>query len=375
MKKIVVAFDSFKGSLTSREAGEAFAAGYREVVADADIRLFQISDGGEGLSEAIHAALGGEIVECRVTDPLGRPIEATYAIVNGTTAVVSLAAASGLTLLTPEERNPLIATTFGTGELILDAIARGCRRIIVGLGGSATTDGGAGMLRALGYRFYDAAGEELTVSIDILERAVSVSDSAVRSEVRDVEIAVAVDVDNPLYGQRGAAYVFAPQKGATAEMVERLDDALRHYAKLGDGYCGYEASTSAGVGAAGGVGYAFRAFMGRELTSGIELLLDIIGFDAALADAMLVVTGEGRVDAQTLMGKAPSGVLRRATKYGVDCIAVGGCVEMSEALKQSDFKAIYASMPETMSVDEAMQPSVARENLRRVGRLVAERTK
>ena len=375
MKKIVVAFDSFKGSLTSREAGEAFAMGYREVVADADIRLFQISDGGEGLSEAIHAALGGEIVECRVTDPLGRQIEAAYAIVNGTTAVVSLAAASGLTLLAPEERNPLVATTFGTGELILDAIARGCRRIIVGLGGSATTDGGAGMLRALGYRFYDAEGEELTASIDILERAVSASDSEVKGEVRDVEIAVAVDVDNPLYGQRGAAYVFAPQKGAAAEMVVRLDDALRHYAKLGDGYCGYEASTSAGVGAAGGVGYAFRAFMGRELTSGIELLLDIIGFDAALADATLVVTGEGRVDAQTLMGKAPSGVLHRATKYGVDCIAVGGCVEMSEALKQSDFKAIYASMPETMSVDEAMQPTVARENLRRVGRLVAEGVK
>ena len=258
-----MAFDSFKGSLSSMEAGEAFALGYRDVAPDADIRIFSISDGGEGFSDAITAARGGEIVECRVSDPLGRTIVARYTIVDNEMAVISLASASGLTLLAPEERNPLPATTYGTGELILDAVTRGCRRIIVGLGGSATTDGGAGMLRALGYRFYDAVGEELTRSIDILEHAVKVSDKDVDVVLRKIEISVAVEVDNPLYGARGASYVYAPQKGADDAMVARLDSALKHYAELGNDYCGYEASDVAGVGAAGGVGYAFVAFMGR----------------------------------------------------------------------------------------------------------------
>ena len=371
MDKIVVAFDSFKGSLSSMEAGEAFALGYRDVAPDADIRIFSISDGGEGFSDAITVARGGEIVECRVSDPLGRTIVARYTIVDNEMAVISLASASGLTLLAPEERNPLLATTYGTGELILDAVTRGCRRIIVGLGGSATTDGGAGMLRALGYRFYDAVGEELTRSIDILEHAVKVSDKDVDVVLRNIEISVAVDVDNPLYGARGASYVYAPQKGADDAMVARLDSALKHYAELGNDYCGYEASDVAGVGAAGGVGYAFVAFMGRYLTSGIELLLDTIHFDASLEGATLVVTGEGRIDAQTLMGKAPSGVLCRAEQHGVDCIAVGGGVAWCDELRSSLFKAIYAATPDSMPLSEAMQPSVARENLRAVGRQVA----
>lgn len=371
MKKIVVAFDSFKGSLSSREAGEAFVEGYRTVWPEVEARIFTISDGGEGLSEAVLAALGGEMVECRACDPLGRSVVARYAIVEGAVAVISLAAASGLTLLTAAERNPLIATTFGTGELILDALRRGCRRIIVGLGGSATTDGGVGMLRALGYRFYDAEGEELTSSIDILERVAKVSDVAVPQEVRDADISVAVDVDNPLCGPRGAAAVFAPQKGADRDMVARLDAALSNFATFGDAHCGFRASECAGAGAAGGVGYAFVAFLGRRLTSGIELLLDIINFDAALSGASLVVTGEGRIDAQTLMGKAPSGVLCRAERYDVACVAVGGGVVMSEALEHSGFKAVLAATPEDMALSEAMQPTAARDNLRRVGQRVA----
>lgn len=368
MKKIVVAFDSFKGSLSSVEAGEAFAMGCREAYPDAEVKVFPISDGGEGMSDAVLSALGGKIVECEVVNPLGRSVTARYAVVNATTAVISLASASGLTLLETAERNPIIATTYGTGQLILDAVRGGCKRIIVGLGGSATTDGGSGMLRALGYRFYDVEHKELISTIDILERAVAVSDCDVPQELRDVEISVAVDVDNPLYGPRGAAYIFAPQKGASQDMVVRLDSALRHYALLGDARCGYEASESAGVGAAGGVGYAFVAFMGCQLTSGIDLLLDIIHFDEALKGADVVVTGEGRIDSQTLMGKAPSGVLRRAERCGVRCVAVGGGVEMSESLQRSGFSAIYASTPAGMSLSEAMRPDVARENLYNVAR-------
>lgn len=375
MNKVIVAFDSFKGSLSSVEAGEAFASGYRDVIPDADIRIFSISDGGEGFSDAIVAARGGEVVECMVSDPLGRAIVARYAIIDAEIAVISLASASGLTHLAPEERNPLLATTFGTGELILDALRRGCSRIIVGLGGSATTDGGAGMLRALGYRFYDAEGAELIQTLDILERAVMVSERDVVPAIRNVDISVAVDVDNPLYGERGAACVYAPQKGADSDMVLCLDAALRHYAELGDGYCGYPASDIAGVGAAGGVGYAFVAFLGCALTSGIELLLDVIHFEASLVGATLVVTGEGRIDAQTLMGKAPSGVLRYAERYGVECIAVGGGVAWCDELRGSGFSAIYASKPDDMPLIEAMKPAVACDNLRAVGRIVAEAAK
>ena len=371
MKHVVVAFDSFKGSLTSADACEAFAVGYREVCPDASVCIIPISDGGEGFSDAVASSRHGESVECCVTGPLGGDVVATYTILDDGTAVISLAAASGLTLIPAERRNPLLATTYGTGELILDALGRGSRRIIIGLGGSATTDGGSGMLRALGFRFFDDRGCELTSAIDILERAVSISGSDLSPAVRDAVIEVAVDVDNPLYGPRGAAYVYAPQEGADAEMVQRLDRALRHYASLGDSHCGYEASATSGVGAAGGVGYAFVAFLGRELTSGIELLLDIVGLDAALEGASLVVTGEGRIDEQTLMGKAPVGVLRRAQRHGVPCVAVGGMVAMSESLAQSGFSDILAAKPASMPLSEAMKPSVAYDNLRAVGRGVA----
>jgi glycerate kinase len=231
------------------------------------------------------------------------------------------------------------------------------------------------MLRALGYRFYDAEGAELIQTLDILERAVMVSDRDVVPAIRNVDISVAVDVDNPLYGERGAACVYAPQKGADSDMVLCLDAALRHYAELGDGYCGYPASDIAGVGAAGGVGYAFVAFLGCALTSGIELLLDVIHFEASLVGATLVVTGEGRIDAQTLMGKAPSGVLRYAERYGVECIAVGGGVAWCDELRGSGFSAIYASKPDDMPLIEAMKPAVACDNLRAVGRIVAEAAK
>lgn len=373
MKRVVVALDSFKGSLDSYDAGRAFAEGIKEILSDADVRHFAIADGGEGFSEAIALAKGGERVKATVYDPLMRPIEASYTIHDeGAVAVIAISSASGLPLLTAEERNPLIATTYGTGQLIADAIERGCRQIVVGLGGSATNDCGVGMLRALGGKFYDAQGEELTETIEVLERVAVVQDDCLRSKLQGVSFSVAVDVDNPLCGERGAAYIYAPQKGADGAMVARLDSAMRHFASVVDRGCGYRASDLSGVGAAGGLGYAFVALLGATLKSGIELVLDAIDFDEALMEECLVVTGEGRIDAQTLMGKAPSGVLRRAMLAGRTCVAVGGSVVECEQLTHSAFAKLYAITPHNMPLAEAMRPDVAKENLRATAHLVAK---
>ena len=373
MRRIIVAFDSFKGSLTSLEAGEAFASGINDILPDTETIVLPIADGGEGIAEAIVAARSGTFVDTIASDPLGRCIAARYGIVDGgTTAVIPLSAASGITLLTTDERNPLLATTYGTGELIIDALSRGCKRIIVGLGGSATCDGGVGMLRALGYKFLDADGVELSgAAINILERVAMISDAAVDRRLKGVELCIAVDVDNPLCGERGAAYIFAPQKGASLDEVLRLDSALSHYADVVAECFGRDGRDVAGAGAAGGVGYAFVAVMGCALRAGIELILDTLNFDTLLASADLVVTGEGRLDAQTVMGKAPSGVLHRAEQQGIRCIAVGGSVSMCDSLEKSAFAAIYRSTPEGMPLAEAMSPAVAKSNLRNLARTIA----
>ena len=368
MKRITIAFDSFKGSLTSREAAEAFAEGWHESLPECEVRKAYIADGGEGMTEAIAESLAGEYIEIDAHDPLGRPIRSRYALIHGDTAIVELAAAAGLTLVTAEERNPLITATYGVGEMIVDALRRGCRKVILGLGGSATNDGASGMLRALGYRFYSADKEELTTTIDILERVASVDDTKLLPMVRDIDLRVAVDVDNPLYGERGAAAIYAPQKGADAEMVERLDRALRHYASV----VGEEFANVAGAGAAGGVGYGVLAMLGARPQSGIELVLDTIGFKEMVAGCDLVVTGEGRIDSQTLMGKAPSGVLRYAQTQGVPCIAVGGGVVWSEELRRGGFKNIYAATPHDMPLEEAMRSETAYRNLRNVAVRIAK---
>ena len=360
MLRIIAAFDSFKGSLTSREAGEAFRSGFIEVHPDAEVVILPIADGGEGMAEAICEGMGGEMVSAIVSDPLCRKIEARYAVVNdGYTAVIAMSAASGLTLLTPQERNPLIASTYGTGELILDAARRGCREIVVGLGGSATNDGGAGMLRALGYRFYDSAGEELCDTISILEHLHSISTAELTTLLDGVSLTVAVDVDNPLFGEHGAAEVFARQKGANEEMVVRLDCALRHYADVIDG----ASAEVAGTGAAGGMGYAFRAVLGAELRSGIDIVLSFVKFDDIVQGAHMVVTGEGSIDAQTLHGKAPAGVLRAARRHNIPVVALGGRVEGVDALLAGGFREVRAITPAGQPLAEAMQRDVAMENM------------
>lgn len=368
MTRIIAAFDSFKGSLTSREAGEAFRRGFMAERPDAEVEVLIIADGGEGMAEAISEGVGGEMVSVVVSDPLGRKIEARYALINGgATAVIAMSSASGLTLLKPEERNPLMASTFGTGELIVDALEHGCREIIMGLGGSATNDCGVGMLRALGYRFYDSAGVELTDTISILERVASISTAERHPLLMGVKFTAAVDVDNPLYGPTGAAHIFAPQKGASPEVVERLDKALRHYAEVVDA----DAAEVAGAGAAGGMGYALHTMLGARMRPGIEIVLALLDFERRAQGASLVVTGEGSIDAQTLHGKAPAGVLAAAKRLGIPVVALGGRVECESALLAGGFHAVRAITPHDQPTDVAMQRETAIANMERAARELA----
>lgn len=368
MTRIIAAFDSFKGSLTSREAGEAFRRGFMAERPDAEVEVLSIADGGEGMAEAISEGVSGEMVSVVVSDPLGRKIEARYALINGgATAVIAMSSASGLTLLKPEERNPLMASTFGTGELIVDALERGCREIIMGLGGSATNDCGVGMLRALGYRFYDSAGVELTDTISILERVASISTAERHPLLLGVKFTAAVDVDNPLYGPTGAAHIFAPQKGASPEVVERLDMALRHYAEVVDA----EVAEVAGAGAAGGMGYALHTMLGARMRPGIEIVLALLDFERRAQGASLVVTGEGSIDAQTLHGKAPTGVLAAAQRLGIPVVALGGRVECESALLAGGFHAVRAITPHDQPTDVAMQRETAIANMERAARELA----
>ena len=372
MKRITIAVDSFKGSLSSREVADAFEAGFRTRIPDCEVRKVSIADGGEGTVDALVETLNGDYVEARVADPLGRPIVARYGVIDGgTTAVMEMSAASGLPLIAPEERNPLLTSTYGTGEMIAHAMERGCRKFLVGIGGSATNDGGTGMLRALGFRFLDAEGHELVGGGEILERIAQIDSSNVRKELNECEFVVACDVTNPLYGPEGAAYVFAPQKGADAAMVERLDQGLRTYARAIERYNGVQVDQIAGAGAAGGLGGGFKALLGARLERGIDMVLNAMQFDRIIAGSDLVITGEGRIDRQTTMGKAPSGVLREATAQGIPTIAIGGAVQVCDELEHSGFAAVLPIVAGPVALEVAMQREVAIANVRRTATQIA----
>lgn len=373
MKKVVIAIDSFKGSLSSCEVANAFEQGFRPYYPECDIRKVFIADGGEGTLEALVGSRGGDYVEVSVCNPLLRPIKARYGIIDGTTAVIEMARASGLPLLTVEEQNPLLTSTYGTGELIADALQRGCSRILIGIGGSATNDAGVGMFRALGFRFLDCEGEELKGGGEILERIATIDDGNVCHEVRKCEIVVACDVTNPLYGHNGAAYIFAPQKGADAQMVERLDRGLRNFARVVEEYNGSKIGDMEGAGAAGGMGGGIKALLNATLVRGVDMVLGAMHFAEIIEGADLVVTGEGRIDDQTLMGKAPSGVLAEATKQRIPTIAIGGCIEWCEELRTSVFSSIECITPEGMALAEAMKTEVAKANIIRVAGEIAQR--
>jgi glycerate kinase len=349
MMKFIVAIDSFKGCLTSSEANEAAAAGIRSAHPDADITQITVSDGGEGFLEAFQAAIGGSLVAVTVRNPLKRNITARY-LLKGSTAVVEIAEACGLTLLSPEERNPMVATSYGTGQLVADAVRKGARHVIVGLGGSATSDAGKGMLRALIDAFNPHGSWD-----------------GIRT-LRDVRFTIATDVDNPLYGENGAARVFAPQKGASQNMVTQLDNQARHFAEISARHFGFDRAAMKGAGAAGGLGYAFLQYLNAERQSGTELLLDAIGFSALTARADLVITGEGSADRQTLMGKLPMGILQHAGPVPVCLIA--GRVSDRDQLLASGFSRVECINPSGIALEEAMKREVARQNISRTVRRI-----
>ena len=347
--KIIVAIDSFKGCLTSKEANRAAAEGIRSRYPDAEVVQVPVSDGGEGFMEAFHAAIGGELIEITVRDPLMRPVAAQY-LLHDKLAVIEIAQASGLTLLTKEERNPMVATSYGTGQLVADAVRKGAEHIIVGLGGSATSDAGIGMLRAL---------------IDSLPPPPS-NRGGVRTwddieALKHVRFTIASDVKNPLCGKNGAAHIFAPQKGATPEMVLQLDERARKFADVSAKHFGYDRSEQEGAGAAGGLGYAFLQYMDADCKPGIELLLDTIKFHEIVKDVDLIITGEGSADRQTLMGKLPMGILKQAGHVPVCLIA--GRISDKQELLNAGFAHVECINPEDISLEEAMRKELATQNI------------
>ncbi|MBE6935451.1 MAG: glycerate kinase [Ruminococcaceae bacterium] len=331
--KYLVAMDSFKGNLTSQEAGAIVREGILSVAQDAEVQVVPIADGGEGTVDAIVAGLGGEIVEVPVTDAIGRPIRARFGVA-GKVAVIEMAAASGLPLIEPELRDAKAATTFGTGELVRAALDRGCREFIVGLGGSATTDGGSGMARALGVRFLDAAGEELPPGGGGLGKLTAIDLAGLDPRLKDCSFRIACDVDNPLCGAHGSAAIFGPQKGASPEDVAILDRNLAHYAAILADTIGADYANVPGAGAAGGLSMGFMAFCGGQLEQGIDLVLDAIGFDRLAEAADIVISGEGATDYQTAYGKAPVGVCKRGAKYGKPGFIISGTLGR-------DYDAVY----------------------------------
>ena len=341
--KIVLAVDSFKGCLSSHEANQAAAEGVRSVCPDAETVEIPVSDGGEGFLAAFHAAIGGELAEVTARDPLMRPVQARYLLCNNE-AVIETAQASGLTLLSDEERNPMAATSYGTGLLVADAVRRGAGHIIVGLGGSATSDAGIGMLRAL---------------IDSFARHGAWDDI---QELKSVRFTIASDVTNPLYGDNGAAHVFARQKGATPEMVLLLDQRARRFAEASARHFGYDRSSEPGAGAAGGLGYAFMQYMHAECRSGIQLLLEALHFRETVKGADLIITGEGAADRQTLMGKLPMGILHHSA--GVPVWLIAGRVSHSQQLLQAGFARVECINPPGISLAEAMHKQTAMKNIR-----------
>lgn len=340
--KIVVAIDSFKGCLTSNEANQVAAEGIRNRWPDAKVVQVPVSDGGEGFMEAFHAAIGGELIELTVRDPLMRPVSAQY-LLHDKLAVIEIAQASGLTLLSPEERNPMVATSYGTGQLVADAVRKGAEHIIVGLGGSATSDAGIGMLRAL---------------IDSFAKHGEWDDI---EELKHVRFTIAPDVKNPLCGENGAAHVFAPQKGASPDMVLQLDKRARKFADISAKHFGYDRSEQEGAGAAGGLGYAFLQYMNAGCKPGIELLLDTIKFREIVNDADLVITGEGSADRQTLMGKLPMGILKQSGNVPV-CLIAGRISDKQEILN-AGFAHVECINPEGITLEEAMRKEVAMQNI------------
>lgn len=413
--KAVIAIDSFKGSMDSIEAGEAAEKGIRRVFTDAETIVYPLADGGEGTVQALAKGLGGRLEKVKVTGPLGEPVICEYGIVEEKTAIIEMAGAAGITLVLPELRNPLNTTTYGVGEVIKDAIGKGCRHFIIGIGGSATNDGGVGMLQALGAEFLDEGGKQVPFGAHGAEKLAAINCENMLPELKDCDFRIACDVDNPLCGENGCSHIFGPQKGATPEMAEQMDQWMEKYAEITAEYFqnagndeleperkenaaekelqdnpdlmkakvrfkGKNLSVEAdwnpagtgtnynsdypGCGAAGGLGFAFRAFLHGRLEPGINIVLEEIGIESAIKAADIVITGEGRLDGQTVRGKAPIGIARLAKKYGKPVIAFSGAVtEDAAACNPAGIDAFFPILRQITTLEAAMSPTTAQRNM------------
>lgn len=363
--KIICAIDSMKGSMTSMEAGYAAKEGILKAIPDAKVVVKPLADGGEGTTDALIEGLGGDKVELTVTGPLGNPINAYYGMLGeNETAIMEMAAASGIILVTEEEKKPMKATTYGVGEMILDAMERGCRDFIIGIGGSATNDGGVGMLEALGYRFYDADNQELGFGAEVLGNIDHIDGTDVNPRLKECHFKIACDVTNPLCGLNGATYVFGKQKGVKENEKEAVDQAMAVYAEAAAKFLGKDHANTAGTGAAGGLGFAFLGFLNAELTPGIELILKAIEIEEEMKDADIVITGEGMLDFQTAMGKVPVGVAKLAKKYNNKVLAfAGGVTKEAVECNRAGIDAFFPIVRGVTTLDEAMKNEVAKANM------------
>lgn len=369
---IVIASDSYKGSCSTLEVAGSIEKGFKRIYPRANITKIPIADGGEGTVDAIVHWVNGSYETVQVLDPLGERIEAKYGVIHGDTAIIEMAAASGLTLVDQNRMNPLITTTYGTGQLIRSAMENGIRKIYVGLGGSSTNDCGVGMAQALGYSFKDRNGNEVGFGGGVLSSIVEIDFSKAHPLLKETEIIILSDVDNPLYGPSGAAYVFAPQKGADAHMVKTLDDHLRYFNGIITKYLAEDMSSYPGVGAAGGLGFGMMAFCNAKLVPGIEEVLNIVHMDKHLKNADLVFTGEGRIDGQTKHGKVPLGVAKRALKYDVPVIAIVGSI--GEGYKENydlGMDIILDIVNKPMTLEEAFKhaPALIAEEAEKAARI------
>lgn len=362
--KVVIAIDSLKGSLSSMDAGHAIKEGILKAT-DADVIIKPLADGGEGTTDALIEGMGGEKISLTVKGPLQTPVEAYYGYLQeSNTAIMEMAMASGITLIPREALDPLNTTTYGVGEMIKDAVHREIRNFIIGIGGSATNDGGTGMLSALGYEFLDTNGQPVGFGGQCLEKIAAISDKNKLADLEECHFQIACDVENPLCGPKGATFIYGPQKGAANTLLPLLDAGMKNYGQIAEAFTGKQTMETAGAGAAGGLGFAFVTFLNGELKSGIDLILDAVGLEESLENADFVITGEGRLDQQTAMGKGPAGVAKLGKKYGAKTIALAGSVtEDASACNAAGIDGYFCILSSISTLEEAMNPDTARKNL------------
>lgn len=364
--KIVLAIDSFKGSLTSQETEKAVAESIKTIYPACDIHCIPVSDGGEGCLSILMKWTNGIYIPTQAHDPLMRITPTEYGLsYNDKIAFIEMARINSLTFLSQKEKNPMETTTFGTGELIKAGLEKGCRQFIIGIGGSATNDAGTGLLQALGYRFFDKNGNELGQGGEILSKIAHIDDTQKHPLLEEAKFLVACDVQNPFYGVNGAAYIYARQKGADENMIAELDKGMQSFANIIYKKTGKNISNIPGSGAAGGLGGGIYAFLNAELKSGADLILELCHFEECITDANLVITGEGKIDKQSLMGKIPGKILQASLRKKVPVIAIAGIAEDINTLHNAGFKRIYTTKPDYMTLEEAMQPDIATYNIQR----------